>query len=121
MSEKVYGICGTNKCRKEVIPKDGLKGMLPALYEFTVTTDESGNINSSQAAADPEITGNSVILAVNYCDRKTIAKELAPTNIKAILDIPNSRITLRCKGLVPNTTYWIDVVVVEIPKLGQSD
>lgn len=24
MSEKVYGICGTNKCRKEVIPKTEL-------------------------------------------------------------------------------------------------
>lgn len=121
MAAKVYGIIGTNKAMKEVIPKDELKGRLPALYKFTVTTDKSGNINSSQAAADPEITGNSVILAVNYFDRKTIAKELAPTNIKAILDIPNSRITLKCKGLVPNTTYCFDVVVVEIPKLGQSD
>lgn len=24
MSEKVYGICGTNKCRKEVVAKEDL-------------------------------------------------------------------------------------------------
>ncbi len=28
MSEKVYGICGTNKCRKEVIAKDEFNSMM---------------------------------------------------------------------------------------------
>ena len=121
MSEKVYGICGTNKCRKEVIPKDGLKGMLPARYEFMVVTDAAGNFNYNQAAASPEITGDSVILAINFYDMKTLIKEVAPSTIKATLDVENSRIKLKGTGLVKNTKYWFTVVVVEIPKLGQSD
>lgn len=121
MASKVYGIIGTNKAMKEVIPKDGLKGMLPARYEFMVMTDAAGNFDYNLAAASPEITSDSVILAVNFYDMKTHIKELAPSNINATLDVNNCKIRLKGKGLVKDTKYWFTVVVVEIPKLGQSD
>ena len=38
MSEKVYGICETNKCRKEVIPKDNI-----AIRTFTGTVHYDPN------------------------------------------------------------------------------
>ena len=40
MSEKVYGICGTNKCRKEVIQKDNI-----AIQTFTGTVYYDSDTN----------------------------------------------------------------------------
>ena len=47
MSEKVYGICGTNKCKKEVIPK-----------EESYTKTEVNALTISKWESYPEIVSN---------------------------------------------------------------
>lgn len=39
MGEKVYGICGTNKCRKEVVPKENIQQLYSGLIYFEALSD----------------------------------------------------------------------------------
>lgn len=39
MGEKVYGICGTNKCRKEVVPKENIQQLYSGLMNFEARSD----------------------------------------------------------------------------------
>lgn len=55
MSEKVYGICGTNKCRKEVITKE----------EIAILTGEVTLISGNNADTQ---SGGSYIAFVPYPD-----------------------------------------------------
>lgn len=57
MSEKVYGIYGTNKCRKEVIAKE----------EFAILTGEV-NLTSGVGADDPQGGSGNFIAFVPYPD-----------------------------------------------------
>lgn len=39
MGEKVYGICGTNKCRKEVVPKEDIRLLGSAQMNFVLQSN----------------------------------------------------------------------------------
>ena len=39
MGEKVYGICGTNKCRKEVVAKENIQQLYSGLMYFEAQSD----------------------------------------------------------------------------------
>lgn len=63
MSEKVYGICGTNKCRKEVIAKDDLliiedsTGYMDANSVKTLSFSAASTIPNYNNGHNPESDG----------------------------------------------------------------
>lgn len=121
MAAKVYGIEKKTKTLQEVPTKRSLRGTFPAMYRFTQTTNSSGAFSASQAAASPEITMDSAIIAVNVYDAVTGIKKMAGSNIVASINARESRIELEGTGLEKNKSFLIDVYVAEIPKVGQTD
>lgn len=91
MSEKVYGICGTNKCRKEVVPKEEYDNKISTLvpkdwiYTFTLyqaafTRDSTDNYYFAEVVSP---FGNNPQFTVDCIVYGDYDKQYAPASMES--------------------------------------
>lgn len=84
MSEKVYGICGTNKCRKEVIPREN---MYIKTYSIVIPAH-----SDTQSAFEKVLTlfKTEQINGMYFEDLEELTKHMFVIGLSATANMPNS-------------------------------
>lgn len=111
MSEKVYGICGTNKCKREVIAKDNIIVMKEIIPQV------SASMAAKKISFPDGITmQNSALISltftnVNNAEDVNLPSQLGETLISA--DISNKGIEIKLKMPVEADKYYATIVLLK--------